>query len=141
MHAVLAKRAWQVRTLAAALVLPPLLSAGSFGSLAGRLARTTPAGPSPVPDDASLAWWVDTLLHRLPRPWSYSCLKRAVVLFYLLRRAGRPASLCIGVRRETDGDLAAHAWLARAGEPYLEPSPEQPAAFELLATFPEPGAA
>ena len=137
MHTALAKRAWQARTLTAALVLPPLLSVVSFARLAGRLARTAPAGPTPAPDDASLAWWVDSLLRRLPRPWTHSCLKRAVVLFYLLRRAGRTVSLCIGVRRDAGGAFAAHAWLVRDGTPYLEPSPAQPATFELLATFPD----
>lgn len=140
MHALLAKRAWQARAVTAALVLPPLLSVISFARLVGRLARAAPAGPAPAPDDASLAWWVDSLLHRLPRPWTYSCLKRAVVLFYLLRRAGRPVTLCIGVRRDADGAFAAHAWLTRDGVPYLEPSPAQPATFELLAAFPEPRA-
>lgn len=137
MHAALAKRMWQARTLTAVLVVPPLLSAVSFARLAGRLGRAAPSGPRPTPDDASLAWWVDALLHRLPRPWTYSCLKRAVVLFYLLRRAGRPVTLCIGVRRDADGAFAAHAWLVRDGSPYLEPSPANPAAFELLARFPE----
>jgi hypothetical protein len=136
-HSALAKRVWQARTLTAALVLPPLLSTVSFARLAGHLARATPAGPAPAPDDASLAWWVDSVLRRLPRPWTHSCLKRAVVLFYLLRRAGRTVSLCIGVRRDAAGTFAAHAWLVQDGAPYLEPASAQPATFELLASFPE----
>jgi hypothetical protein len=136
--ATLAKRLWQLRTLAAALLLPPLLSITSFERLAARLSRAAPAGPEPVPDDGSLAWWVDVVLRRLPPPWRHTCLKRAIVLYYLLRRSGRPVSLSIGVRRDAGGEFAAHAWLVRDGEPYLEPAPAQPATFQVIATFPEP---
>ena len=64
MTVTLAKRIWQLRTVAAALLLPPLLLLTSFELLAARLSRAGPAGPAPVPDDDSLAWWVDVLLRR-----------------------------------------------------------------------------
>ena len=64
MSVTLAKRIWQLRTVAAALLLPPLLSITSFERLATRLSRTGPAGPTPVPEDGSLAWWVDVVLRR-----------------------------------------------------------------------------
>lgn len=43
-----------------------------------------------------------------------SCLHRALVAWWLLRRQGIPTRLRIGVRRR-DGRLDAHAWLEHAG--------------------------
>ncbi|MGH7548610.1 MAG: lasso peptide biosynthesis B2 protein [Gemmatimonadales bacterium] len=88
-------------------------------------------------DDTSLARWVDGLLRRLRGPWRHTCLKRAAVLYHLLRRAGRPVELCIGVRRNGGGALAAHAWLVRDGIPYLEREPVAAQAHTVIARFPE----
>ena len=137
MTPALARRVWQARTLGAALLLPPLLSLVSFQRLASRVGRPGPARPAPVPDDASFAWWVEVVLGHLPPPWHSTCLKRSVVLFHLLRRAGRAVSLCIGVRRDAGGAFVAHAWLTQDGAPYLEPPLSQPATFQVIATFPE----
>jgi len=79
-------------------------------------------GPSPAPED--LARGVDRVLDAAPGLWHYSCLRRAVVLAALLRRAGRGAEVVIGVRRAPAGGFEAHAWLRCDGvEPYLEPGP------------------
>jgi hypothetical protein len=65
---------------------------------------------------------VDRVLDRGPMVWRNTCLRRAVVLTALLRRAGRDAEVIIGVRRTSDGKVEAHAWLRCDGvEPYLEP--------------------
>lgn len=47
-----------------------------------------------------------------------TCLKKALVAFWLLRRHGVATTLCIGVARR-GGELAAHAWLERNGEVIL----------------------
>ena len=73
------------------------------------------------PDDSALSAYVGRILRRLPPPWRYTCLRRSVVLYHLLRRAGRDVSLSIGVRKSGAGALQAHAWLVRDGAPYLEP--------------------
>jgi hypothetical protein len=52
----------------------------------------------------------------LPPPWRYTCLRRSVVLYPLIRRAGRPVSLHSGVRKVAAGALAAHAEIARFPE-------------------------
>ena len=83
--------------------------------------------------------WVDRVLRRMPPPWRKTCLKRALVLHSLLRRAGRPAELRIGVRRDDAGDLTAHAWLARDGQPYLERGEDRVASYQVLAAFPSHG--
>ena len=57
------------------------------------------------------------LLSRLPGSrWRASCLYESVAECLVLRRAGIPAAVCIGVKREADGSagLAAHAWVARS---------------------------
>ncbi len=97
----------------------------------------TPAAPARELDDATVARWVDRLLRWLPGPWHHSCLKRAAVLYHLLRRAGRPVELWIGVRRGPGSPLGAHAWLVRDGAPYLEPDPGVASAHTVIARFPE----
>jgi transglutaminase superfamily protein len=132
---------WRVRAAASAAVIPPLVSCVSFSRLATWLGRDPARRPGggltdPV-DDAALARWVDRVLRALPGPWRYTCLRRAAVLYYLLRRAGRPVELWLGVRRDDAGALGAHAWLVSEGQPYLEPEPHQPARHKVIARFPE----
>lgn len=127
---------WRFRATAAALVFPPLLHGVSLAFLTRWIERR-PARPTPDAgaDEALLAEWVDRLLSRLPGPWRRTCLKRAFILFYLLRRAGRPAELRIGVRRDNAGKLAAHAWLVRKGQPILEEGADHIDAYQVLTDF------
>lgn len=127
---------WRMQAGLAALVIPPLIHVIPLHRLASRLGRPA-AGAAPPPEDARAAAWVDGVLRHLPWPWRHTCLRRSAVLYHLLRRAGQPVELHIGVRRESAGALAAHAWLVRDGEPYLEARPEQIANFAVLARFPE----
>lgn len=94
-----------------------------------------------APADHTAALWVDEFLSRLPRPWTRTCLRRAAVLYYLLRSAGRTVDLCIGVRRDEHGELLAHAWLLCEGVLYLEPAgtTEVVADYTLIAQFPHRG--
>ncbi len=132
---------WRVRTAAWTAVIPPLLSWVSFQWLASRLGtlprRSRRADPV---DDVALAALVDRILRHLPGPRRHTCLRRSAVLYHLLRRAGRPVELWVGVRRDAVGALAAHAWLVREGEPYLERAPNAAAQHTVIARFPEPGA-
>lgn len=100
------------------------------------VARRGVPSPDATVDDDSLAEWVDRVLQRMPPPWRKTCLKRAIVLQSLLRRAGRPAELRIGVRRDEAGNLAAHAWLARDDRIYLEPGGDPVSSYQVLAAFP-----
>lgn len=127
---------WKGRTIATVLLVPPLLHLISLQRVARHLGRGTPS-PATAPPAADLAEWVDRLLHRLPGPWHYSCLKRAAVLYSLLRKAGIAPELRIGVRRDPGGSLEAHAWLVREGRPFLEPGGEHVGSFQVLASFPE----
>jgi hypothetical protein len=131
---------WRLRAAALVLVIPPLVYIVSFARLATWHAGRTQSAPDPALDDSALARWVDRLLRNLPGPWHRTCLKRSAVLYRLLRRAGRPVELCIGVNRSSQpgkGVIAAHAWLVRAGEPYLEAHPEHALSHVVIARFPE----
>ena len=132
---------WRLRATAAVMVVPPLLYMVSFSRLAGWLGRGRPGRIVQELDDVSLARWVDRLLRNLPGPWQRTCLKRAAVLYHLLRRAGRPVELWIGVHKSGATPLGAHAWLVRAGEPYLESEPEHSKSHTVIARFPDAGGA
>lgn len=132
---------WRLRAAAAVLIVPPLLYFVSFARLATWLGGSAPGRVEPGLDDATLARWVDRLLRHLAGPWRRTCLKRSAVLYHLLRRAGRPVELCIGVRTEEPSSVAAHAWLVREGAPYLEGRPEHAGRHTVIARFPETRAA
>lgn len=127
---------WRLRGLAFVLLVPPLVYMVNFARLASWLGGRRPGLTDDALDDAALARWVDRLLRRLPGPWHRTCLKRSAVLYHLLRRAGRPVELWIGVNRATTG-IGAHAWLVRAGTPYLEAHPEHALSHTVIARFPE----
>ncbi|HET9708288.1 MAG TPA: lasso peptide biosynthesis B2 protein [Gemmatimonadales bacterium] len=136
--------AWRLRAAALVLLVPPLVHIMSFARLATWLAGRAPPVPDPALDDSALARWVDRLLRNLPGPWHRTCLKRSAVLYHLLRRAGHPVELYIGVDRSSQpqqGHIAAHAWLVRAGAPYLEAHPEHAASHVVIARFPDLSAA
>lgn len=118
---------WRVHAAASAAVVPPLIRFVSFSRLAAWLGRVPDALPpsAATVDAAALARWVDRLMRAAPPPWRYTCLARSAVLYHLLRRAGHPVELWVGVRRDA-AHAAAHAWLVRDGQPYLETELEVP---------------
>jgi hypothetical protein len=61
-----------------------------------------------------------------------TCLYRSLAGFASLRAAGEPVRLVIGVRVEA-GEVVAHAWLERNGEPVGEPSDPRSRFAEALA--------
>jgi hypothetical protein len=136
--------AWRVRAAAAALVLPAAIRVMSLARL---MTWITPDSPKPRHtvrlDDTALARWVSRILAHLPGPWHLSCLNRSVVLYQLLRAAGRPVELCIGVTRVPrrpsgagDSGISAHAWLMLDGAPYLE-ADNRPTNLPIVARFPD----
>jgi hypothetical protein len=107
--------------VAACVVIPPALEMFAATKTLDWVRSLRPRKrPSPPPE--SLASAVDRVLMRAPGPWHHTCLRRAVTIAALLRRAGREPEVIFGVRRTTDGALEAHAWLRCDGiDPYLEP--------------------
>jgi len=80
------------------------------------------AGDRPPGAAAAEVRRLDRLVRIAARRHLYpmTCLRRSLVLQWLLRRAGIPAELKLGVRREGDG-IAAHAWIEYLGQPVGEP--------------------
>lgn len=130
--------AWRLRAAAAALILPAAIRVMSLARLmtwiTPDVSKRRPVAPI---DDTALARWVSRILAHLPGPWHLSCLNRSVVLYHLLRAAGRRVELCIGVTRVAPGaGLSAHAWLLLDGAPYLEA--ESPSTgLPIVARFPD----
>jgi hypothetical protein len=62
------------------------------------------------------------------------CLRRSLLRYYFLRRAGLPLVIHFGARRLGD-DIAGHAWLTLDGQPYHE-SPEHTQAHTLMWSYP-----
>jgi hypothetical protein len=81
-----------------------------------KIVEGAPRWRSPAPSSLSiprLGWLVEVAGRYVPG--RATCLQRALVLAWLLRRRGIATTLRIGVARR-DGALAAHAWLERDGE-------------------------
>lgn len=117
----------KLEVLTACVAVPCALEIFSADRSFAWLARVPGGGERVAP--AQLAFHVDRILHRGKWIWRHSCLRRAAVLAYLLRRGGYDASVVIGVRRSDAGSLEAHAWLACDGrDPFLEAS-------DSIATF------
>jgi hypothetical protein len=115
------KRRDKAEVLLACALLPPALEVMPASRIVRWLRGIRPV-KGPRPDARRYADAVDRVLDRAPLLWKNTCLRRAVVLAALLRRAGRDAEVIIGVRRTGDGRVEAHAWLRCDGvEPYLEP--------------------
>lgn len=92
--------------------------------------RERPSLPSD--EERRLLWAVTAVSRRLlpNRP----CLPQALAAQFLLRRRGaRPAHLRIGVARNDDGSIEAHAWLERDGRVLLGGT-ESPLLYRPLST-------
>ncbi len=48
-------------------------------------------------------------------PWRTTCLRQALVLWFLLARRGVATELRLGVEKSETGDFAAHAWVELDG--------------------------
>jgi transglutaminase superfamily protein len=72
-----------------------------------------------------LARAIDLLLSADVFMFKPICWKRAAVLHRYLLRNGINTRIIFGVRNETDGKVAGHAWLEAAGQPILESTPPE----------------
>jgi hypothetical protein len=66
------------------------------------------------------------------------CLTRGVTLYFFLRRAGLPVSLCFGdaMKKGDIVQMVGHCWLVKDGEPFLENNDPRPQ-FRLVYSLPE----
>jgi len=69
------------------------------------------------------------------------CLRRSLVRYHFLRRAGLPIEVRFGARfndGQPDREVTGHAWVTLNGEPYFEDG-ENYQGFVVMVTFPRPG--
>jgi hypothetical protein len=117
--------------------MPPLVHVVPLNRLTALIGA--PRRVDGKPPAGRLANEVDRWLRILPWPWRKTCLKRAAILYGLLRPANSAIELHVGVKRDGEAAFAAHAWLVRNGVPYLEP-PESPIeSYQVIAKFPDDG--
>lgn len=117
-----------------ALHLARLLPAQLDQPLPIALARLTPAPAPQALDPRTIREIVDALTaFGAGRPLGI-CLRRSLLRYYFLRRAGLPVVVNFGARRLGDA-LGGHAWLTLDGEPYYEP-PENYQRYVLMLSFP-----
>jgi hypothetical protein len=111
------------RQTVAALVSLPVVALGlrtlGFGRLQAGLARLAPprvGSLAPPPDTDERAAAVARAVRRAARFGAArgSCLAQSLVVWWLLRRGGLEAEVCIGVRRPAD-TFEAHAWVEYRG--------------------------
>lgn len=72
-----------------------------------------------------LARAIDLVLSMNTLMFKPSCWKRAVVLHRYLQSNGIATRIMFGVRNETAGEVAGHAWLEADGQPILEHVPPE----------------
>jgi hypothetical protein len=80
-----------------------------------------------------LARAIDLLLSADVLMFKPICWKRAAVLHRYLLRNGLPTRIVFGVRNETGGKVAGHAWLEANGQPILESAPPE---YVVTYSFP-----
>lgn len=117
-----ASRAWaQKFTLSRTAVLIVCMRLGlwllPYKKLCKLVDRTSKSSRQPAPlsyrERKQVIWAVRSLSKRMmpDKP----CLTQALVLKWLLQRKGEEADIHIGVRKNEDGEFAAHAWLEQDG--------------------------
>ncbi len=95
------------------------LAFSSFGRVSTSLALDTESQGFPGPSEADstidsrLVWAVSkaSRVIRTDKP----CLAQAMALQHMLHKHGRPAELVIGVAKNDDETLKAHAWVEQEG--------------------------
>lgn len=124
------QRAFAAQVLALARELPDRLEQPLPDALRG---LTPPTEPQALPGD-TMRQIVDALTALgAGRPLGI-CLRRSLLRYYFLRRAGLPLTIHFGARRLGD-DIAGHAWLTLDGQPYYE-KPEHVLLHTLMWSYP-----
>lgn len=78
-----------------------------------------------------ISWAVTVISHYLP--WEPKCLAQALVAKMMLKRRGISSTLYLGLAKNRDNELRAHAWL-RSGTVFLTGS-QGKNQFTVVSTF------
>jgi hypothetical protein len=125
---LLCRMAWWVAVLSVAARFYSLPRALEI--VAGK--KRKPSSPT-SPRQDELARTIDLLLSADVLVFKPICWKRAAVLHRYLLRNGVTTRIVFGVRNETDGKVAGHAWLEANGQPILENDPPE---YVVTYSFP-----
>jgi transglutaminase superfamily protein len=121
---LLCRMAWWVTVLSVSarwFSLPRALAI--VAGVAGNETNTAHAADPAVQE--RLARAIDLLLSADVLHFKPICWKRAAVLHRYLSQNGITTRIIFGVRNESGGKVAGHAWLEAAGEPILESTPPE----------------
>ena len=113
---------WRIEVLA--LVLPDLSRQVSFARLLG---WTTPTRPAEWCADVSVDELCSMVERRLAHPVRMRgrrCLRKSLMLFYLLRLSGRPAEIHFGIFNARRNCTKGHCWVTLDGKLLTEPAEE-----------------
>ncbi len=89
--------------------------------------------------------YTDYILCHCFRTYNSPCLKRSLVLYYLLRKYGFDVQICLGVKYKEvlseseveEKKLDGHAWLIYKGDIFMEKDPETTNTYKQTYCFPE----
>lgn len=104
--------------------------------LAGRLSRSGRGNAAPQAAVDRILWALSAASRVLPG--GATCLTQALAGYIWLGRKGRPADLRIGVARDSEGSLLAHAWLQSDDRMVLGDMGAEHERYTLLAAFRAP---
>ncbi len=107
-----------------------------FQKIARRISQAVPNGRPKVLDSQTLlqiGWAVNAAARHAP--WDSACLAQALTAHWMLERRGLASTIYLGVKRDDQGRLCAHAWLKAGGQILTGESGHEE--FTVLATFPQ----
>jgi hypothetical protein len=122
---------WLIAAQATLRILP-------FRSIApylGEYMARTPYETGALPEDliGNISWALATASRHLP--WECKCLAQAMAGKAMLTRRGVPSTLYLGLAKDEEGAMHAHAWL-RCGDEILT-GQYNLAAYKVVASFAE----
>ena len=90
-----------------------------------------------------VAGYTDFILMRNWWIYRMNCLKRALVIYRIMRLNGLAVEICIGVKKQpsipvlnSENPLIGHAWLRFNGKPFLEDSRSMATTYTCVVSFP-----
>ena len=138
-----------MRILSLVAVLPAMLRLLSIPMLMRMLTpRPTISFRNPVTDEVrdKIVKYTDYIQGRNFWMFKSTCLRRSLVLYHVLRKAGIDVQICFGVRykgeslgEESPRDLEGHAWLLYKGEIFLERNVAMAKTYAVTYQFPPSG--
>ncbi|MCP3956977.1 MAG: lasso peptide biosynthesis B2 protein [bacterium] len=120
------------------LILPPLLRWFSLPRVMKLLDPGLGAASGRGSSPSRMIQLTQRLLDQNIGVFRDTCLKRSLVLFRLLRRAGHPAVIRFGVAKDGE-DVTGHSWLEQSGELIAEKS-DPYESFAVIYSYPSTAA-